>query len=113
MHCQSLNFEDEKTGNKKTNEFSRCCGKGQVKLPSLGPQPEFFKQLMNYELPESKNVMDCIRSYNSSFAFASTGANIKTPPGNGPYCFRINGQIVHRTGTLHPDNEEMRKFSQI
>ncbi|XP_021961437.1 uncharacterized protein LOC110857104 [Folsomia candida] len=52
-------------------------------------------------------------SINSALAFASMGANIAPPPGYGPYCFRINGQIYHRTGSLHPTNGDQRKFAQL
>ena len=38
-----------------------------------------------------------------------------TPPGNGPYCYRIHGAVYHRSGLLHPDPSEdtPRKFCQI
>ncbi len=41
------------------------------------------------------------------------GANIETPKGYGPYCFRIHGQIYHRTGTLHPQDGEDRHYAQL
>ncbi|UYV73842.1 hypothetical protein LAZ67_11001095 [Cordylochernes scorpioides] len=41
------------------------------------------------------------------------GAQVSPPPGYGPYCFRIQGQIYHRTGTLHPEDGEGRKFAQL
>ncbi|CAL8141391.1 unnamed protein product [Orchesella dallaii] len=110
--CMSLNFQGEITALNKS-EFTRCCQKGQVKLPPYRQYPEYFRKLLSREVPESSNFMDCVRSYNSSFAFASTGANVKPPPGNGTYCFRVCGQISHRTGSLHPDNDDARVFSQI
>jgi hypothetical protein len=61
----------------------------------------------------SANFMEHIRSFNSAFAFASMGANISPPSGHGPYCFRIHGQIYHRTGTLHPEGDDKRVFSQL
>ncbi|XP_041421549.1 uncharacterized protein LOC121394460, partial [Xenopus laevis] len=111
-HCHSLNFMEEKRG-KTADEFTRCCQKGQVNLPPLDKYPQYLRKLLTNEVPESKSFMECIRSYNSSFAFASTGANIKPPPGNGPYCFRVCGQILHRIGTLHPEKNDVRKFAQI
>ena len=41
------------------------------------------------------------------------GANIEKPANNGPYCFRIHGQIYHRAGTLHPAIGETRNFAQL
>ncbi|UYV62965.1 hypothetical protein LAZ67_2002653 [Cordylochernes scorpioides] len=52
--------------------------------------------------PLSKNFMENIRSAYSALAFASIGANLAPPPGYGPYCFRINGQIYHRSATMAP-----------
>jgi hypothetical protein len=72
-----------------------------------------LKSLMDGTHEKSKNFLEHIRSFNSAFGFASMGANIGTPPGHGPYCFRIHGQIYHRTGTLHPPNEEPRIYSQV
>ncbi len=41
------------------------------------------------------------------------GAQVKPPPGHGPYCFRVHGQVYHQTGPLHPLNGEARQFAQI
>ena len=30
------------------------------------------------------------------------GADIALPPGNGSYCFRLQGQLYHRAGALQP-----------
>jgi hypothetical protein len=35
-------------------------------------------------------------------SFASGGAEIKTLPGNGPYCSRIHGQIYHLVSPNKP-----------
>jgi hypothetical protein len=39
-------------------------------------------------------------TYNSAVVLASMGAEIKSPPGNGPYYFRIHGQIYHIVSPL-------------
>ena len=31
------------------------------------------------------------------------GANIQNMDGGGPYCFKIQGQVYHRTGALHAE----------
>ena len=68
---------------------------------------------MTGEHEHSQNFMDNIRSINSALAFASMGAKVAPPPGYGPYCFRIHGQIYHRSGALHPDNDDRRQFAQL
>lgn len=41
------------------------------------------------------------------------GAMMALPPGHGLYCFRIHGQIYHRTGTLHPPPNRPHQYGQI
>jgi len=60
---------------------------------------------------DSKNFMENIYSINSSFA--SMGANIASPSGYGPYCFRIHRQVYHLTGTLHSLDGVFQKFAQL
>ena len=62
---------------------------------------------------DSREFLNNIRSYNAAFAFASLGAQMAPPPGFGPYCFRIHGQIYHRTGGLHPPDGETGQYGQL
>ena len=76
---------------------------GKVVLPDLSPYPPDLQELLLTSPTISalaKNFQQHIRQFNSAFSFASFGANIAAPPGNGPPCFRICGQICHRSGTL-------------
>lgn len=107
--CNAIHFENERAGDGK---FTVCCNKGKVKLPEIQTN-DYIKGLLTGTDPDSKHFFDNIRSYNSAFGFASVGAQIRAPPGFGPYCFRIHGQIYHRTGTLHPEGSEPRKYAQI
>ncbi|XP_035713810.1 uncharacterized protein LOC118438127 [Folsomia candida] len=107
--CNAKHFANERPTDKK---FTVCCNKGKVKIPTFATH-EYIKRLLIGQDPDSKNFMENIRSYNNAFAFASVGAQIKAPPGYGPYCYRIHGQIYHRTGTLHPDDGEPRKYAQL
>ncbi|XP_021953640.1 uncharacterized protein LOC110850511 [Folsomia candida] len=104
--CNAINFLQERPVDKK---FTVCCNKGKLRIPNF----EKNEKLLTGKDPDSKNFMDNIRSYNSAFAFASVGAKIASPPGYGPYCFRIHGQIYHRAGTLHPEEGEPRVYAQL
>ncbi|XP_060129913.1 uncharacterized protein LOC132592021 [Zootoca vivipara] len=107
--CSAKHFEAERPSDRK---FSQCCSKGKVNLPSISTNP-LIQQLMTGQHYYSKNFFNNIRSINSALAFASMGANITPPPGNGPYCFRIHGSICHRAGTLHPEQGQNRQFAQL
>jgi hypothetical protein len=45
-------------------------------------------------------------------AIASMGAEVKSPPGNGPCCFRTLSQIYHLVSQLYPNdaNKHMDNF---
>lgn len=107
--CQAKHFASERPTD---GYFNICCNKGKVFLTQIR-QSEFLKDLLTNNHEHSKNFMENIRSFNSSLAFASMGANIAPPPGYGPYAFRIHGQIYHRAGALNPCNGGQRKFAQL
>ena len=94
-------------------ESVNCCHGGKVSLPPLHPVPVTLYNLLTLDTEEVHHFRSHIRLYNSSLAFASMGANLDVPPGHGPYCYRIHGQIYHWSGPLHPDNEQRRQFSQL
>ncbi|GBL82367.1 hypothetical protein AVEN_252524-1 [Araneus ventricosus] len=50
---------------------------------------------------------------NSALSFASMGAQNVPPTGTGAYCFRIHGQIYHRTSHLHTAEAGGEKFAQL
>ncbi|GBO14986.1 hypothetical protein AVEN_263071-1 [Araneus ventricosus] len=41
------------------------------------------------------------------------GAEVKSPPGNSPYCFRIHCQIYHRTAPLYSDERFKPGYGQL
>ena len=56
-----------------------------------------------------------IRNYNNAFAFSSLGVTID-PSVYGPsgiYTFHIQGELVHRIGSLLPMHGQQPRFSQI
>jgi hypothetical protein len=109
--CQSINFNDEKPSDGK---FSLFCHKGKIKLQELGPYPELLETLLtDKKHPSYVNFIENIRSYNSALAFASMVASIAPPTGYGPFCFRIHGQIYHRTSPAHPPKGIIQKFAQL
>jgi hypothetical protein len=102
--CQALRFQ---------NETLNCCHNGKVSLQPLQPVPNELHNLFTQSNANAKNFFENIRSYNSAMAFASFGASLAPPPGYGPYCFRIHGQIYHRSGSLHPDHAATPSYSQL
>ncbi|XP_065210885.1 uncharacterized protein LOC135840629 [Planococcus citri] len=57
--------------------------------------------------------MTNIRQYNSALSFASCGAQIDTLSGTGPYCYRIHGQIYHKTTHCQTSSTFPPKYAQL
>ena len=83
-----------------TNESLNCCHNGKVSLPELSLYPEELKDLLINDSMQAKKFRHYIRQYNSTFAFASLGANIDKITTRGTYCFHIHGQILHTSNWL-------------
>ncbi|GFW26903.1 ATP-dependent DNA helicase [Trichonephila clavipes] len=81
--------------------YTQCCHNGKI-IEKPSTYPVEMKELMDGSHDLSQHFKKNIRSYNSALSFASMGAQIVLPAGRGAYCFRIHGQIYHRTSHLHP-----------
>ena len=111
QYCKAYHFEKEKPSDGK---FKSCCHKGKIKLERKDPFPTFLENLMtNQNDPFHHNYMDQIRSYNSALSFASMGATTVSIPGHGPYVFKVQGQVYHRTSHVEPINGETPKYAQL
>ncbi|XP_057305337.1 uncharacterized protein LOC130642265 [Hydractinia symbiolongicarpus] len=74
----------------------QCCHNGKVALPAILQFPAEIRELLSNNSAQAKQFRKYIRVYNNAFSFASLSANIPPPPGHGPPCFRICGQLFHR-----------------
>lgn len=75
--------------------------------------PAEIRELLSNDSAQAKQFRKYIRVYNNAFSFASLSENIRLPPGHGPPCFRICGQLFHRYGALLPAQNEIPNFSQL
>ncbi|XP_048503649.1 uncharacterized protein LOC104906819 [Beta vulgaris subsp. vulgaris] len=96
-------------------KYNICCQKGKVRLPLLKEPPQYLKSLLDPNSGTSTKFKDCIRAYNSIFAFTSMGGEVdrKINRGRGPYIFRILGQNYHKIGSLLPPDGEQPRFTQL
>ena len=62
-----------------------------------------------------KSFQILIRNYNNALAFSSLGVTIDQSVAGqlGIYTFRIQGELVHRIGSLLPNIGEVPRFAQI
>ena len=110
IHCEALHFEAERT--KSTKIFPNCCHNGTVKI-SPPEIPDELKALLDGTSRHSSHFITNIRSYNSSFAFASLQTNVERFHGSAPSFFMIHGQLYHRIGSLNPRRAESSSYSQL
>lgn len=107
--CNALYFFCEKN---TLGKFNLCCSEGKISLPP-SDIPDEIKKLYIDNTDESKNFRANIRQYNNALSFVSFGANVKVPPGNGPYCFKILGMVHHRISPLYPQNLNDISYGQL
>jgi hypothetical protein len=62
---------------------------------------------------EANNYREPIREYNSAMAFASAGAEVKSPPGNDAYYFRIHSQNYHVVSQPYPRVANKPEHGQV
>ena len=120
--CGALMFKEENSdktpsGDNKSTKFSLCCSYGAIKLPPTKEPPEKLKSLLTGSTKQDRDFQKNIRAYNSSLAFASMclshhGKEYKFRT-NGPYCYRINGQVYYSLSQMQPEHGKKPNFSQI
>lgn len=103
MHCGALHFVEESTN----GHYNSCCHNGLIHLP----QPENNNELQ--QLFRNGHFIKNIRQYNSAMAFASLSATKKEVQGNGPYCFKVQGQIHRFISDLLPGDEQAPSYGQL
>jgi hypothetical protein len=81
-------------------------------MPMEAPLYGSLRELLTEDTREAKNCKEHIREYNLAVAFASMGAEIESPAGSGPYCFRIHGQIYNLVSPIYPKqiSQDMKNF---
>uniref|UniRef100_T1IKK0 Helitron helicase-like domain-containing protein n=1 Tax=Strigamia maritima TaxID=126957 RepID=T1IKK0_STRMM len=96
-HCDALKWNAETKG--------CCCSKGEIQLAPIQEPPPRLSQLFR-----DKEFLINIRFYNSMFALTSLEVNLDTNLASnrhGVYTYRIQGQLVHRMGSLLPVGNDL------
>ncbi|XP_018495266.1 uncharacterized protein LOC108864329 [Galendromus occidentalis] len=110
--CGAAHFRDEKATPGRT-QYMMCCAKNTVELPLFEPFPETLRSLYLNQDDDSKSFRKFIRNYNNALPMASMTADIVTPQGFGPYCFRVHGQVYHTIGGLQPRDGDPPQCAQV
>lgn len=91
-------------------QFTLCCQRGRVRLPPLRGPPSPLRELL-----DSPRFRPHIRVANSLLSFTSMGATVdhSVTGTAGPYTYRVHGQIIHRIGSLLPDDGNPPEYLQL
>ncbi|KAH9834149.1 uncharacterized protein C8Q71DRAFT_688168, partial [Rhodofomes roseus] len=115
--CGALHWIAERltASSARNPTFGSCCNSGKVHVPSAPDPPHALKQLFVQNTAQAREFREHIRQYNSAFAFTSLGVQIDDTVnhGNGPYVFRIHGELCHRSGSLDPPPGQPRSYAQL
>jgi hypothetical protein len=105
-HCSALLFKNE--------TLRTCCNNGNVKLAEWRKPHQYIEDLFLRRNAKSPTFFKNIRSFNSIFSFVSLGVKLLDKQiSTGPYCFRIQGCMYHRIGSLLPMMGSDPQFAQI
>ncbi|KAL3646743.1 hypothetical protein CASFOL_009287 [Castilleja foliolosa] len=90
--------------------YTECCKGGSVRLPFPLYPPTPLKQLF-----EDSQFIDNVRAYNNMFSMTSFGARIDEAvnDGQGPYVFKVSGQVSHWIGSICPSANDGPRFLQL
>ncbi|XP_071739292.1 uncharacterized protein [Rutidosis leptorrhynchoides] len=113
VHCGAFFWLEERVRRSFSDiriHYHQCCGDGRVIIPSSMDPPNLMKELL-----DNNHFMNNIRAYNQMFSMTSLGAQIdeSVNTGNGPYVFKISGQIYHWIGSLCPADGDAPRFLQL
>jgi len=115
--CNAKMWIRERSAKSTNNnsQFSLCCENGKILLPNLPATPQELEVLLTIKESSAVKFRDQIRMYNSVLAFTSLGAKVdeSVTRGPGPYCFRIQGELYHKIGSLCPAEGQRPQFAQL
>jgi hypothetical protein len=109
--CHAQFFQNEFVDHEGSKHF--CCDIGKIVLDYNDNFPNDLKDLFVGNSPEAVNFRKHQREVNNAFAFGSYHATLKTPPGRGPFSYRIQGQAYRQFSSALPHANQSPAFAQV
>ena len=97
-------------------KFGMCCYQGKILLPPVQHPPIELYHLLTSQEPPAKKFCQHIRNYNNALAMTSVGRKLDDSlnrQGGGPYSFRLHGELIHRAGSLLPQEGHAPVYAQL
>jgi hypothetical protein len=115
--CKALHWMCERLSkmSERNPKFGMCCFKGKIYLPKLDNPPPELLNLLSAQDDISKKFCDHIRTYNNALAMTSLGCNQDKAinNGDGPYVFKVQGRLCHKSGSLIPREDAHPVYAQL
>ena len=116
--CNAWHFKSERLTNSTntTPIFGMCCTSGKIKLPRLEDPPRELRELLEGQDQRAKSFRDHIWKYNNALAMTSLSCTLDDSinhSGAGPYVFKAHGQLIHRAGSLYPNEGQTPLYAQL
>ena len=94
--------------------YTKCCNKGKIVLPPISQPTPYMRRLLihNRNDIEANLFNKKARIFNSKLSFASITFNDVNRNLQGIPAMRIQGQIYHNIGTIHPIDNTTPQFMQ-
>nr|XP_043637916.1 uncharacterized protein LOC122608910 [Erigeron canadensis] len=113
QYCGALFWFDKRALSTPSGQcpvYIVCCKRGAVSTQFPVDPPDTIRRLF-----QDNHFMNNIRAYNSMFSMTSFGAKVdeSVNQGNGPYVFKVTGQISHWLGSLCPLPGERPRLLQM
>jgi hypothetical protein len=115
--CNALHWIDERlTGSSLIRpKFGMCCYQGKIALPVLQKPPGELYDLLTDQDDKAKTFRSHIRQYNNALSMTSVGRAVDRSVniGRGPWVYKLHGELIHRIGSLLPEEGEIPQFAQL
>jgi hypothetical protein len=110
-HCFAYHFSGELLTSKK---YGRCCSYGSKIINHLQAPVPLMKELFMGQTHIAQTFQKRARTYGSTLCFTSSVFNTYQFPehSRGPPTLRIQGQMVHKIGSIYPREEDQPAFMQ-
>ena len=112
-YCNAFYWSDERNVS-HPYQYTKCCNKGKIILPPISqPTPYMRRMLMNNANDIQARLFNRkARIFNNKLSFASITYNDVHQNLEGIPSMRIQGQIYHNIGTIHPADNRIPQFLQ-
>jgi hypothetical protein len=112
LRCKAFYWKEERVQVQNSKKYTTCCNNGKISFTFLEPPNALMQNLFTGSSDAAKLFRKKTRKFNTALAFASCLFNEPTLPSRGPPAVIVQGNIMHRIGSLEPQPNRVAAFMQ-